>query len=188
MLYPLKEDIVGSSSSALEIMLGAVGLVLVLVCVNIANLLIVRGSERAREFAVRSALGAERARLVRQMLIESLTLALAGDIAGLIVARISMSAIVALGSGTIPRLATLSLDPRLLVFSLIIATLSAVGFGLAPALRAEAHAAGVMCCEGRGAGRRAGRGNCSLREMAGGVASIAGLCASRWRGAAAREL
>ncbi|MFI5211059.1 MAG: ABC transporter permease, partial [Gemmatimonadales bacterium] len=135
-LYPLKEEIVGSSSRALEIMLGGVGLVLILVCVNIANLLLVRSSERAREFAVRSALGADRSRLVRQLLMESLVLALAGDIAGLVVARIGMSAIVALGAGSIPRLATLTLEPRLLAFSLGIATLSALLFGLAPALRA----------------------------------------------------
>ena len=134
-LYPLKEDIVGSSSRALEIMLGAVGLVLLLVCVNIANLLLVRGSERAHEFALRSALGADRSRLVRQMLIESITLAVAGAVASLVVARLAMSAIVVLGAGTIPRLDALSLDPRLLAFSFIIATLSAMVFGLAPALR-----------------------------------------------------
>ena len=99
-------------------MLGAVGLVLLLVCVNIANLVLVRGSERSREFAVRSALGGSSARLVRQLLIESLTLAVGGAIAGLIVARLAMSAIVALGQGTIPRLASLSLDPRLLLVSL----------------------------------------------------------------------
>ncbi|MEP6472438.1 MAG: ABC transporter permease, partial [Gemmatimonadota bacterium] len=135
-LYPLKEDIVGGSSRALEIMLGGVGLVLLLVCVNIANLLLVRASERSREFALRSALGAERIRMVRQLLIESLTLALAGDVAGLIVARIGMAAIVALGAGSIPRLAKLTLEPRLLVFSLVIATVSALVFGLAPALKA----------------------------------------------------
>lgn len=135
-IYPLKDDIVGSAGRALEIMLGAVGLVLLLVCVNIASLLLVRGSERAREFAVRSALGAARTRLVRQMLIESATLALAGDVAGLIVARVAMSGIVVLGQGTIPRLATLSLNWRLLGFSLLIATVSSVAFGMAPALRA----------------------------------------------------
>ncbi len=134
-LYALKEDIVGPSSRALQLMLAAVGVVLVLVCVNIANLLLVRGSERAQEFALRSALGAERARLARQMLIESLTLAVGGAIAGLVVARLSMSAIVALGHGTIPRLSTLTLDPQLLAFSLVIASLSAILFGLAPALR-----------------------------------------------------
>ena len=135
-IYPLKEVIVGSASKALEIMLGAVGLVLLLVCVNIANLLLVRGSERAREFAVRSALGAERARLVRQMLIESATLAVAGDVAGLLVARVAMSGIVMLGQGTIPLLATLSLNWTLLGFSLLVATTCSVLFGMAPALRA----------------------------------------------------
>ncbi len=136
ILFPLKDDIVGDSSRALQIMLGAVALVLVLVCVNLANLMLVRASERSREFALRSALGAERGRLVRQMLIESLLLALAGDVAGLVVARVAMTAIVRLGSSSIPRLGTLALEPRLLIFSLVIATLSAIGFGLAPALRA----------------------------------------------------
>jgi putative ABC transport system permease protein len=135
-LDPLKEDIVGDSSKPLEIMLGAVALVLVLICVNLANLLLVRGSDRSREFALRSALGAERRRLVRQTLIESLTLAIAGDVAGVVIARFAMAAIVAIGAGSIPRLSTLTLEPRLLVFSLVIASLSAVGFGLAPALRA----------------------------------------------------
>jgi predicted permease len=133
--YSLKEDIVGSSSRALEIMLGAVGLVLLLVCVNIANLLLVRGSERAQEFALRSALGADRSRLIRQMLIESAMLAVGGAIASLVVARLAMAGIVMLGAGRIPRLATLSLDPRLLAFSFAIATLSAIVFGLAPARR-----------------------------------------------------
>jgi predicted permease len=134
-MFPLQEEIVRSSSRALEIMLGAVVLVLVLVCVNVANLLLVRGSERAQEFAVRAALGAERSRLVRQMLIESLVLAIAGALAGLLVARLAMSAIVALGAGTIPRLATLTLDGRLLAFSLVVATASAALFGIAPAFR-----------------------------------------------------
>lgn len=162
-LYPLKEDIVGSTSRSLEIMLGAVFLVLLLVCVNIANLLLVRGSERAREFALRSALGAERTRLVRQMLIESLTLAIAGDIAGLIVARVSMTAIVALGAGSIPRLATLTLEPRLLAFSLAIASLCAVGFGLAPALRAARTKPGDILRE-EGRSSTGGTGQMRLRE------------------------
>jgi predicted permease len=135
--YSLKEDIVGTSNRALTIMLGAVVLVLVLVCVNVANLMLVRGSDRSHELAVRTALGAERWRLVRQMLIESLTLALAGAAAGLLVARVAMSMIVALGAGTIPRLTSLTLQPRLLAFSFVVATVSAVGFGLAPAIRAS---------------------------------------------------
>ncbi len=135
-LYPLKEDIVGSSSRALEIMMGAVGLVLLLVCVNIANLMLVRGSERSREFALRTALGAGRTRIVRQLLVESLSLAMAGAMAGLLVARLAMAAIVVLGSGTIPRLASLSLNPWLLVFALAVAVGCAVVFGLTPAIRA----------------------------------------------------
>lgn len=133
---PLKADIVGPSSRALEIMFGAVLLVMIVVCVNIATLMLVRASEREREFAVRAALGGEGSRLVRQMLVESLTLALLGDVAGLLVARAAMAGIVALGSDTIPRLATLTLDSRLLAFSIGISTLSALVFGAAPARRA----------------------------------------------------
>jgi len=136
-IYSLKEDIVGPSTRALTLMLGAVLLVLVLVCVNVANLMLVRGSDRAHELAIRVALGAERWRLVRQMLIESLTLAIVGAVAGLVVARVAMSAIVALGANTIPRLGSLTLNPRLLMFSFVVATISAVGFGLAPAMRAS---------------------------------------------------
>jgi putative ABC transport system permease protein len=136
-LYPLKEDIVGESSRALQLMFAAALVVLVLVCVNLANLLLVRGSEREREFALRAALGAERTRLVRQLLVESVVLAIVGDIAAIGVARAAMSAIVALAGGAIPRLAHLSLEPRVLGFSLGLATLSAVGFGLLPAIRAS---------------------------------------------------
>jgi predicted permease len=162
-IYALKEDIVGGASRSLEIMLGAVVLVLILVCVNVANLMLVRGSERAKEFAVRSAIGAARSRLIRQMLIESLILALAGDLAGLVVARLTMSAIVALGSGSIPRLATLSLDPLLLVFSLVISSACAIGFGMAPALRAARTQPGdVLRTEGRTS--TGGRGQMRVRE------------------------
>ena len=162
-LDPLKEDIVGDSSKPLEIMLGAVGLVLVLICVNLANLLLVRGSDRSREFALRSALGAERRRLVRQTLIESLTLALAGDVAGIIVARFGMAAIVAVGAGSIPRLSTLTLEPRLLVFSVVIASLSAIGFGLAPALRAARTEPGDVLRE-QGRSTTSGGGQLRLRQ------------------------
>src|SRR6185312_4388745 len=135
-LYSLKEDMVGPASRALELVLGAVGLVLLLVCVNVATLLLVRASARAHEFALRAALGARRSRLLRQMLVESLVLALAGDALGLVVARAAMSGIVRLGAGSVPRLSALSLDPTLLLFSVAITTASAVLFGLTPALRA----------------------------------------------------
>ncbi|HET7622105.1 MAG TPA: FtsX-like permease family protein, partial [Gemmatimonadaceae bacterium] len=144
--------VVGSSSRALELMLGAVGLVLLLVCVNIANLMLVRGSERAREFALRSALGAGGDRLVRQLLAESITLALAGALAGLAVATAAMKLLVRLSAGSIPRLADLSLDPRVLAFSLVAATASALIFGIAPARKvARSRPADVLREQGRSA-------------------------------------
>lgn len=135
-LYPLKDEVVGSSSTALDLMAGAVALVLILVCANVANLMLVRGSDRAHEFALRSALGAGRTRLLRQMLVESAVLAGAGAVGGLVVARLAMAAITAVGGGTIPRITSLTLEPRVLAVLLGAAALSALASGLAPALRA----------------------------------------------------
>lgn len=161
--YSLKEDIVGPSSRALTLMLGGVGLVLLLACVNIANLLLVRGSERAREFALRSALGAARGRLGRQLLIESLTLAIIGAVAGLGIAKLGMIAIEQLGGGTIPRLSTMTLDAVVLGFSLGIGLLSAVLFGLAPAHHAARTQPGdVLRDQSRSA--TGGLGSIRLRE------------------------
>jgi putative ABC transport system permease protein len=134
-LYPLKDDIVGGATRSYVLMLGAAILVLVLVCVNVANLLLVRGSERARELAVRSALGASQSRLVKQMLIESVALALAGGVAGLVVARGTMAVIVAIGAGSMPRIDGMQVDAHLLIAALLLSTVSAIGFGLGPALR-----------------------------------------------------
>ncbi len=150
-LEPRKDDIVGPTAPALEIMLGAVALVLLIVCVNIATLMLVRASDRQREFAVRAALGGRRSRIVRQMLVESIVLALIGDAAGLAIARGGMAAIVALGRGSIPRLQSLTLDPRLLAFSIAVATASALMFGIAPALRvARVRPGEVLRTESRG--------------------------------------
>ena len=149
-LYQLKEDVVGGASRSLQLMLGAVGLVLLLVCVNVATLLLVRGSARAHEFALRAALGGMRGRLVRQMLIESFVLALAGELAGLVVARLAMAAIVALGAGSVPRLDSLTMDSGVLAFSLAITGASAIVFGILPALRAaRAQPIDALRAEGR---------------------------------------
>jgi predicted permease len=162
-LDPLKDDMVAPTAAALEIMLGAVALVLLIVCVNIATLMLVRGSQRQREFAVRAALGGRRGRIVRQMMVESLVIALVGDLAGLAVARAGMVAIVRLGDGDIPRLSSLTLDPRLLLFSIALSTCCAVLFGAAPAVRAARTRPGeVLRGEGRGAS--SGRGQVRLRS------------------------
>ena len=135
-LYPLKEDVVGGASRSLELMLGASMLVLVLVCVNVANLLLVRASERSREIALRTALGAGRVRLIRQMLVESLVLALSGGAAGLVVARATMAGIVAIGAGSMPRIESMRVDARLLIIAFLLASVSAIAFGIGPALKA----------------------------------------------------
>ena len=147
LLVPLRDDVVGPASRTLELMLGAVGLVLVLVCVNIANLLLVRGSERAREFALRAALGARGGRLLRQSLTESAMLAVAGGVVGVILARGLVPAIVALGRNSIPRLAALSIDWRVLAFAFLVAGACAIVFGLAAALRAARIAPGDVMRE-----------------------------------------
>jgi predicted permease len=166
-LTPLKEDVVGRSSRALQLMLAAAFAVLLLVCVNVANLLLVRGSERGREFALRGALGAGETRIVRQLLMESLVLALAGDVAGLIVAQLAMRGIVALGGGSIPRLTALSLDPRILGFSILISSACAVACGLVPAIRAGRSDPNETLRGGGGESRAStdGRSHARLRSV-----------------------
>jgi predicted permease len=135
-LYPLKDDVVSGARGSLQLILGAVVLVLVLVCVNIANLLLVRSSERAREFAMRAALGARRGRLVRQLLTEGLVLALGGALLAVPIAEMLMTGIKALGASSIPRLDGLHLDLPMLGFAATVAVACAVLFSVAPAWRA----------------------------------------------------
>ena len=141
-------------------MLGAVALVLLVVCVNIATLMLVRGSERQSEFAVRAALGGERSRLVRQMLVECIALAVVGDLAGLVVARLAMAGVAALAGDTIPRIATMSLNVGVLSVSVVVATVSALIFGVVPAMRvAKTQPSDVL----RGSGRASTGGARQLR-------------------------
>ena len=159
-LVPLKQDLVASASRPLELMLGAVGLVLLLACVNVANLLLVRASERAREMALRAALGAKRGRLTRQLLADSVVLAMAGGVGGLALGRVLMPVIASLGATAVPRLGRLTIDWRVLLFTSLIASASALIFGLAPALRAsQAEPAAAMRAQSHGAsgGRSLGR-------------------------------
>ncbi|MBX3278008.1 MAG: ABC transporter permease [Acidobacteria bacterium] len=165
----LTEHMTGRVRPALWVLFGAVGFVLAIACTNVANLVLARGSEREREFAVRAAIGAGRGRIVRQLMTESLLLALAGGVAGLLAAVWGMDLIVALAPGDIPRLETVGPDRVAFAFSLGVSVLTAAAFGLAPALHfskpdLSAHLKGGAASAG--AVRRRLRGALIIAEVA----------------------
>jgi putative ABC transport system permease protein len=131
----LRDDIAAQLRPALVVLLGAIAFLLLIACANVSNLLLARGTVRQREIAIRSALGAARSRLVRQMLTESTLLATAGGVAGILLAISGTRAIVAIGSRVIPQLVTVSVDWRVLTFTAVISLVTGILFGLFPALR-----------------------------------------------------
>jgi putative ABC transport system permease protein len=133
----LQESITGNVSTALKILFGAVGLVLLIACANVANLLLARAAGRRKEFALRAALGASRFRIVRQMLVESLVLAITGGALGLILATWTISVLSRVAHETVPRMSGLELDGRVLTFSFVVSVLTGILFGVLPALRAS---------------------------------------------------
>ena len=136
-LRPLQDDLVGSARPTLLLLAGAVGFVLLIACVNVANLLLARATGREREMAIRAAVGATRGRLIRQMLTESVALAAVGAALGLLLAYGMVRALIDLGPESVPRLHHISLDLRVAAVTVCASLAAGILFGLAPALSAS---------------------------------------------------
>jgi predicted permease len=131
----LKEDVVGDIGQVLWVLMGTIGLVLLIACANVANLLLVRAGGRQQEFAIRAALGAGWGRIARELLLESLTLGVLGGVIGLGLAYASLSVFVDSGPDTLPRMSEIGIDPLALVFALAVSLASGLLFGAIPVLK-----------------------------------------------------
>ena len=142
-LLPLKDVVLGNIRGILWVVMATIGLVMLIACVNVANLLLVRADARQQELAIRAALGANRSRLARELLLESLTLAILGGIAGIVVAYGGLRLLIAYGPANLPRINEITLDPRSLLFALLLALFSGLLFGAIPALKYSAARASL---------------------------------------------
>jgi len=134
-VVPLLQQVVGDISLALKVLFGAVGFVLLIACANVANLLLSRAASRSKEIAIRAAVGATRSRLIRQLITESILLALLAGLIGTGLAYLILKGLVLFGPDNIPRLNEVNIDARVLAFTFFVAVFTGVLFGLAPALR-----------------------------------------------------
>jgi predicted permease len=136
-VVPLKRELIGDISGTLLLLLGAVGLVLLIACVNVANLMLARSTGRTREYAIRLALGASRRRIAWQGVTESLLLSVVGALSGLVVAKWSVRAALAAAPGTVPRSGNIGLNTPVILFSIAVSVAVALLFGLFPALKSS---------------------------------------------------
>ena len=145
---PLRDALLGDSRPVIWVLGGAVGLVLLLACANVANLLMARGESRRRELAIRAALGASRFRSARQLVTEALVLSTIATVLGLAVARGALTLVLSTGPTALPRLSHVSLDPVVLVFAGGLAIVMTVLFGMHPALQLSRARAGEALKDG----------------------------------------
>jgi putative ABC transport system permease protein len=154
-IQPLKKEVVGDIGATLWVLMGTIGLVLLIACANVANLLLVRAESRQQELAIRAALGAGWGRIAREMLLESLTLGVLGGALGLALAYAALRVLVAQGPATLPRLDEIGIDPLVLGFTLVVSLLSGLFFGLIPVFK---YAGPRLALTLRGGGRTMSQG------------------------------
>jgi predicted permease len=155
---PLKEELVGSVGKVLWVLMGTIGIVLLIACVNVANLVLVRAQDRHQELAIKAALGAGRGRLARQLLIETLVLGMLGGAFGLLLASAGLSVLSAIGPATLPRLREITLDPTALIVTLMLSLSTAILCGLIPVVRLASGRRLALTL------RTAGRGSIDTQE------------------------
>jgi len=163
-MFPMKADMVGSIGTALWVLQGAVGFVLLIACANLANLILARAESRQREFAIRSALGASRFRLLRQFLTEGVLLALVGGALGAAIGFGGLRALLAANPDSIPRSLEISLDWKVLLFTLGVSVLTGLIFGMAPLLHLREQSVTSALKEG---GQRSTAGSARARVRSG---------------------
>ena len=156
-LRPLKQEVVGNAGDVLWVVMGTIGLVMLIACANVTNLLLVRAEARQQELAIRAALGAGRGGIMRSLMVESVLLGLIGGGLGLVVAYSGLRLLAAIGPANLPRLSEISIDPRTLGFAVCLSALSGVLFGMIPALKFAGPVVSVAL-------RSAGRTSSASRE------------------------